>query len=156
MNALRIPVDEEAEAEVVGLAVGSPTGYRLAAAVTDPRDFWIPRYGRAFASCAELADVPTTWDCAERIARAAKLADVDVDELRRLEANRSLFQDTRARFAHRVADAARRRRAMAALADAYNALGLGAGLEEAAALVDVALVEPAVDDAVGIARPWAA
>lgn len=132
MSGLTIPYDGLAEAEVIGCAVGTDTGYRIAAAIVGPADFYTPRYGRLFAACAQLGQVnDDVLYAALRVRLAARAAGIDEAEVRRLVDERSRFHDTHGEFAARVAEAARRRRAMAAAAEAYNAIAAGADADEA-------------------------
>lgn len=141
-----IPYDPQAEAEVVGNAVRTDKGFRIAAAVVTPGDFYTPKFARLFAASAELGDVPHGWDSSERIRLAAAAADVDEAEVRALVFDGSRFHDVHGEFAHRVAEVARRRRAMAAAAEVFNALGDGAAVEDALAHLQPFLRE----------SPWAA
>lgn len=130
--AVSIPHDECAEREALGCAVGTAEGYRIAAGIVTPEDFYAPRFGRLFAACAHLGQVhDDVLYAARRIRLAARAAGVDEAEVRRLVDERSRFHDTHGEFARRVAEAARRRRAMAAAAEAYNALAAGADPDEA-------------------------
>ena len=131
-----IPFDPDAEFEVTGNAVRTPVGYAIAAAVMSADDLYTPRYRRLFEACADLADVGGGWDSSDRIRLAAEAADVPEAEVRRLVDDGSRFHDVYGEFASRVADAARRRRAMAAAAEAYNAIGAGADVPEAFAVLE--------------------
>lgn len=133
--SLTIPTAERAEAEAVGTAVADAVGFAIAAEHVTAGDFYRPSFGRLFDACAGLGDVARGWDSSERIGLAARAAGVGEAEVRRLVDQRSRFHDTNGHFARLVADAARRRRAMAAAAEMFNRLGAGASVEEAAALV---------------------
>lgn len=133
---LVIPYDEQAEFEVAGCVVRTPVGHAIAARVVTADDFYTPRYRRLFAACADLADVGGGWDSSDRIRLAAEAADVPEAEVRALVVDGSRLHDVYGEFAHRVADAARRRRAMAAAAEAFNAIGGGADVAEAFAVFD--------------------
>lgn len=140
-----IPFDLAAEAEVIGCSVGSARGYLIAAEHVGPDDFYRPAHRRLFAACADLGDDDLLY-AARRIHLAAGAAGVDEDEVRALVDDRSRLLDVHGEFARRVAAAARRRRAMVALAAAYNAIGEGADTAEA-----VALLGPVLEE-----QPWAA
>lgn len=120
----------------MGCAVATPHGAELARARLAGDDFYVPAYRRLFAAAVGLNDVD---DENERIARAADAAGLEEVEVRALVEERSVMWDSAGSFARRVAEAARRRHAMEALGDAFNALGEGADPEEVRWLLEAAL-----------------
>jgi len=138
---VRIPYSHAAEANVVGCALA-----RARTSHYDAADCYVPAHARLLAATKELYDVvpqwcdpyevdwaalvPFTYPSFERIraVAAAMLADVDAADAVSLVERRyepCLGDDSAA-----VERMARSRRAMAALAEAYNALGEGGDVED--------------------------
>lgn len=133
MTELAVPYDAEAEEQVAGAAVATVHGYAYAAAAgVTPGDFYRPALARLFAACADLTNVR---DHDERIAEAARLAEVDESEVRWLVDVRSCMFGVCGTHAGRAIETARRRRAMQAAAEAYNALGTGVPLDDVRSLL---------------------
>lgn len=123
---MQVPYNEVAEEEVIGCAVATRHGAELAAERLDVDDFYKPAHRRLFASAYELPD----GDEEDRLALAAAEAVVDQAEVRQICRARCAMFDTAGTFAQRVSSAADRRRTMKTLAEAFNALGSGAELDE--------------------------
>lgn len=132
---MRVPYDEIAEEEVVGVVVGSRHGAGLVVSrgIT-AEDFYKPLHAALFATVEQMGDLT---DDDERAARAADLAEVDIDEVHRLVRWRCVQWDEAGTFCRRVKQASRARAMMQALADAYNALGEGAEPDEALSVLEV-------------------
>lgn len=134
---MRVPYDEVAEEEVVGVVVGSAYGAELVVGRgIRPDDFYKPTHARLFATVEHLGGI---IDDDERAEIAAELAAVDLDEVLELVHRRCVAWDESGSFSRRVQKAARARAAMQALADAYNALGDGMDPDEVKSLVEAAL-----------------
>jgi len=142
---MRVPADPVAEAGVVGSLVLSSAHAPALAAMVAPEDFRDRRYGRMFAgmvgftepdagACPLDPDEWAAWMFPRRAAAVAVLAEGrepdagDAAEVERCVAAGSYDAATVAALAERVTDAARRRRAMVVLSEAYNALGEGVDL----------------------------
>lgn len=133
----RVPYDEVAEEEVIGVVIGSPYGAGLIVGrglVVD--DFYKPTHARLFAVIDELKGIDTDDDRAER---ASELAAVPRTEVNELVHRRCVAWDESGCFSRRVQAAARLRAAMTAFADAFNALGAGAELDEVRPFVEAVL-----------------
>lgn len=130
---MRVPYDEIAEEEVVGVVVGSRHGAGL---ILDRgitvEDFYKPLHRSLFATVEHLAELV---DDDERARIAAEKAGADLEEVVALVRNRCVQWDEAGTFCRRVQHAARRRDAMQACSDAYNALGEGADVDEVLAWV---------------------
>jgi len=143
---LKVPYSHAAEANVVGcaLARARPSHY-------DARDCYVPAHARLLEAAKELSDVvpqrcdpsevdwaalyPFGWPSFERIraVAAAMLADVEIGDAVSLVERRC--EPSVGRDSATVGRLARSRRAMAALAEAYNVLGEGGDVEDVAAMV---------------------
>ena len=135
------PYDELADAGLVGCAVASHAGYLLAASRVVASDLFNPAHRRLFEACEQLAELDgTNIDTRDkRVERAAVIAGVRVDVLRRILDNRPVATDKNGTLARRVKSAADGRRVMAFCADLYNRLGAGEPVE-----VVLADLEPVV------------
>ncbi len=137
-EGLKIPVDEEAEAGLVACCVDSHVAFLLAASRVQSDDFYVPRHRRLFDACASLGrlDGPS-WDTRnERVVEAARIAGVAEKELRKMLDERTTSDDKAGRLAARIVDARRRRDLMSLTARVYNAVAVGARLDEVEPLLD--------------------
>lgn len=116
-DRVEIPWDQEAEESVVGIAVGSAAGARLATERLTPEDFYRPAYGRVLEITSQLTGMVGEE---RRISTIARLAGIHHRELAALVENRPCSFDTNGEWAHRVKSAARRRCVMALAAEIYN------------------------------------
>lgn len=138
---MRVPYDEIAEEEVVGVVVGSRHGAGL---VLDrgigAEDFYKPLHRSLFTAVeyatSQLSEVT---DDDERARIAAEVAGAELEEVVGLVRRRCVQWDEAGTFCRRVQAASRSRAAMRALADAFNALGEGAELEDVRPLVEAVL-----------------
>lgn len=117
LTQVAIPSDQEAEECVVGIAVGSAAGARLATERLAPEDFYRPAYARVLEVAAQLTSVAGED---RRVCTIARLAGVRESELAWLVAERPCSVDSNGAFARRVKEASRRRRIMALASELYN------------------------------------
>lgn len=130
---MQVPFDEEAEEEVIGCALRTPWGAELARARLEPEDFYVPAHQRLFAVAHRITAEQS--DVEGRAAQAARLGEVPERVALALLTGGCVMADSGGAYAKRVAAAARRRRAMEALAEAYNAIGEGEPVEAALEVV---------------------
>jgi len=149
---VRVPADTVAEAGVVGSLVLSGAHTGLLAGLVTESDFRDPRYGRMFAALVDYEAPPDSplpadpgqwmaWTLPRQAAAVTALGAAHSDPA--MDAvvvqwcvDRGSYVAGRVvAMAERVVDARRRREAMAMLAEAYNALGEGADLSDAAGLL---------------------
>ncbi len=136
--SLTVPQDDEAERVVAAVVIATRFALSHVADVVTATDFYNPALGRLFAVAPLLDDLapfqaPVSSEHV-RVGAASVLAEVPLSVLERLLRAAPVMWDAR-RWAHRVADAARRRRAMAAVAQAYNLLAAGAGVDDVSPLL---------------------
>jgi replicative DNA helicase len=112
-----VPIDREAERQVVACAVASSAGARLAAERLSEEEFYDRTLARAFEVAVQLDGID---EHERRIALVVELAGVNRAMLVELVAERSTMVDAAGRSARRVRDTARRRRVMALAAELYN------------------------------------
>jgi replicative DNA helicase len=143
--ALAVPTANEAERSVVGVVLLTPLGLAHVAGIVTADDFHDRTLARLLEATTDLADIgpfrPASLDGLDpyrfpssrgvRIAAAATIADVSFMAVEAIAADAPTMTNA-GHWARQVADAARRRRAMVVLANAYNALGGGAALEDVA------------------------
>lgn len=112
-------------------------GYELVADLLTIEDFYEDRHQRIWAAAAGLTDVPalvgdtSVGEFNVRVGIVAEAANVSPSYVQSLVDATPVMANSRP-WALRVVAATRRRRAMLALADAYNALGDGAELKDVA------------------------
>lgn len=127
MTSLVVPWDEQAERTVIGCALATPAGARLARARLSPDDFYRPAHAWLFA----VLDRVDHLDASEERARsAAGLAGVDCSLAEQLVEERAVMWDRSGSYAARVAATARARLVMHQASDVVNRLGSGDRLED--------------------------
>ena len=128
---VHLPYDRVAEEVVIGCAVDTAAGARLAVRRLDPSDFYRP----AFAAVIEmLTTLDHLGDSADRIAAVAERCELPALVLSRSVAERPCLLDSRGGYANRVLHAARRRRMVLAaltLAEAAATAHTAAELQHA-------------------------
>lgn len=142
---LAVPADFSAERAVAGAALLHRLGARRAAAVLSGADFYYPQCRRLFEAALQLDDIgsftdgsPVAWrpsSARVRAVAAAVMADVPFVVAEQLTTETPAMASPEP-WAAEVVAAAERRRAMRALADAYNLLGEGGDLDEVASVLN--------------------
>lgn len=126
-----VPYDASAERSLAGSAVAADRAYQAIARQLDLADIYDLTARRVVEACAELVGIgpwPEQGEVTSRSARigaVAVLTDLLLVEVRQLVAE-AVTVDHPERLVARVHDAARRRRAMLKLSDAFRAIGDGA------------------------------
>lgn len=120
-----VPADLSAERAVVGTCVNTRHGLARVAGLVGVDDFYSPRNARLFGV---LEDLDHLIDQDERIEAAARLADVDPMYVADIVDEAPVMFDS-SPWARRVADAARRRRALHVVDQARAELGAGASFD---------------------------
>lgn len=139
-----IPTDPEAERAVIGVVLLTPFGLPKVAQLVTADDFHNVTLGRLFEAAGQLDDVgPFPHGAPDpdrpssvrvRIGAASVLTDVPLMVLGELVNDAPVMTDA-SPWARKVAETARRRRAMTSLVAAFNALGSGSSLDRARELL---------------------
>lgn len=140
-----IPEDPVAERVVAVCAAESGRGAKLALGRVDPGDFWEPACRRVLeavqAHAVELAEAEMAAAPGERMGArldaVGRLARVERRDLDRWSADAPVAYDDDGRYAARVRDAARRRRAMTVAAELHAAAAFGDADRMAAATAEL-------------------
>ena len=140
-----IPADTPAERAVVAVVLLTRFGMPNVAGIVTEADFYDRTLASIFEAAGQLPDIgpfrdgpPVSWRPSSkrvRLAAASVIADVPLVMLEELAQEAPTMTDARP-WARQVGEAARKRRAMARLARAYNRLGQGAELDEALSLLE--------------------
>lgn len=143
-RTVTIPTDAEAERAVAGVALFTRFGLPKVAHLVTADDFHDRTLGGIFAAAGELDDIgPFPHGAPDpdrpssvrvRIGAVSVLCDLPIVLLEGLVNGAPVMTDASA-WARRVAEAARRRRAMTSLVAAFNALGSGSSLDRARELL---------------------
>lgn len=104
---VNLPYDRVAEEVVIGCAVDTAAGARLAVRRLDPSDFYRPAFAVVIEMLAALDHLAAS---ADRIAAVAERCELPALVLSRAIAERPCLLDSRGGYATRVLHAARRRR----------------------------------------------
>lgn len=124
---LEIPVPFERERDLAGVVVATARGYQLAATRVDASDFYTPACQRLFAACGSLWTLAGSDEDShqERIRRASALAQVPLEDVRRMVADRAVEWDKNGAVAGAVRRAADARRVMEVCSTVFRRLGSG-------------------------------
>lgn len=146
MTGLVLPSDVEAEAVVVGCAIDSPQAARYAEGL-ELADFTVGDHRRLWTA-ALACELPFRCD-GTRTRAIAEAAGVPFELAEELRTGSPVLHDRGGTWSGRVRDATIRRRLLAEVAELHDALGGGAGIDDAVAGL-VAALEVAAGERLGV------